>query len=630
MPKRPRSHRLEDISINRFSALLPEAWIVRQKEKDYGVDLEIEIVAPGGRLTGLMFYVQLRGTDDPKKAAKIALDVEQVEYFQSLTLPTIIVRYCNVEETFYWQWHFNVATELPAKQQKSFTYRYTLDELWNSAAPDAIHETLWVRRLVENYAATQPVNLRYDSSSLPFADRYTVDRAFQIVSASALGVLTNAADCDSRLSIDLQLTSSAVSLRIDCFASITVLVEQYDADDLANTVRYALAALFRRHRLTHHADRMARVILTSGKAHHSRFLAFEVCCALGSDLGRSVQLAILNGLHDQHDAFYPAYLAFLFRTPQDDDDRERAVTTFYDAALVSAHEVSPETAAAVYYSMGNFYRMRRNALPTVRSFNHARKLRPQYMATGYFLQELGACMFGQARYRCAAAIYGRAVGIATGPQQELHLADALLFSGNVADAKAHYENASETEDAILKYEAIVKQMLCDWLIDWVGQSPLPTRRQEADAALAAEGANQFDVWMEILTKIDATHEVAHFNLGVSRAKRKDYDKAVGNFLFCAFKQSGDLDAWANAIICANNAKEAAFIVAVMSCALSLGGSGSYDRLRGKLLEQSAEDGMIEGLDQVFRELSAMVEQAKSTNLTFRALADDSYDVAVIQ
>lgn len=63
MPERPREHALAEEAENAFKSILPERWIYRPKPSDYGVDSEVELVAPDGQWTGRLFYVQLKGTD---------------------------------------------------------------------------------------------------------------------------------------------------------------------------------------------------------------------------------------------------------------------------------------------------------------------------------------------------------------------------------------------------------------------------------------------------------------------------------------------------------------------------------------------------------------------------------------
>lgn len=636
MPIRPRSHRLEDISISRFTALLPEAWVVRRKDQDYGVDLEVEIFEEDGRSTGLIFLVQLRATDDAKKAAKIRLDVAQVEYFQSLSLPTIVVRYCDGPSSFFWQWHFNIAAAMPNTAAKSFTYKYEGSESWTTESATRIRQTLDVRRLIEDYPASQPIHLADDAGSLGFADRYIFERAVENVVSTAPGVLTSM-PADGRLTISVlgqaetQGRPAHLILVVDCIASLEIHVPGFDRADTAATIQYGLATLLSRLQLTHHANRISRAILTMRTPASSRYLAFEAARALTSDLERSVDLALLNDIHCEHDPNYVGYIAFLFKAPHEDEGREAAVERFYAAAVTAAHSVGPETAATVHYSLGNFYRVRRRALQALVQYNRARKLRPAYLETGYFLDELGACLFGSSRYKAAARVYRHAIAESGEPLPELHLGDALLFSGRVTEAKAHYQNALSAEGVALHTEALVKHQLCAWLEDEFGAGSHPVLRSVADGAMIEIPDDQQDeaLWDRVLRDIDTSNETAHFNLGVFRAGEGDPHRALGHFLYCAFKRSGDTEAWANAMAAAHNCENAELLVPVMTCAHSLGGSGAYDRLRELLLEGDVPDGQIEGLDQISREVRAVVDQTEAQGVTFRAIRENHYDVAVI-
>ncbi|MFK8034433.1 MAG: DUF4365 domain-containing protein [Hyphomicrobiales bacterium] len=95
MPKRSRTHQLEDISIQSFEQLLPPEWVCRRKDKDYGVDLEVEVFDENGKSKGLLFYVQLKATDDIKKERSVNMKVDSLEYLDSFDNPSIVVRYCD-------------------------------------------------------------------------------------------------------------------------------------------------------------------------------------------------------------------------------------------------------------------------------------------------------------------------------------------------------------------------------------------------------------------------------------------------------------------------------------------------------------------------------------------------------
>ena len=67
---RHRTHLLEEESFFELKKKLPKEWVIREKPKDYGIDVEIEIFNSKGRYTGLVFWIQLKATDSDKQKIK--------------------------------------------------------------------------------------------------------------------------------------------------------------------------------------------------------------------------------------------------------------------------------------------------------------------------------------------------------------------------------------------------------------------------------------------------------------------------------------------------------------------------------------------------------------------------------
>ncbi|MFC9659966.1 DUF4365 domain-containing protein [Nocardia sp. NPDC127606] len=105
MPQRPRPHVLEDEARAAFGAvILPLGWVVRPVDsKDYGIDDEVEIFH-AGQATGLKFYVQSKGTDEPEPTVTMRLGLAHQNYFHSLDLPVLLARYHSTTKRTYVQW----------------------------------------------------------------------------------------------------------------------------------------------------------------------------------------------------------------------------------------------------------------------------------------------------------------------------------------------------------------------------------------------------------------------------------------------------------------------------------------------------------------------------------------------
>lgn len=60
-PKRIDSHVSESLSFSAVSSSLPKDWIIREvTERDYGVDLYVELVGASGNVTGDMVALQVK------------------------------------------------------------------------------------------------------------------------------------------------------------------------------------------------------------------------------------------------------------------------------------------------------------------------------------------------------------------------------------------------------------------------------------------------------------------------------------------------------------------------------------------------------------------------------------------
>src|SRR4030043_1323937 len=95
MVKRPRSHQLEDESWRALSNSIPNQWVLRKPQPDYGIDGEVEIFDESGSSTGLLFFVQLKGTDTKEKAKALScrMQLKTLRYYKSLLLPVLLIRY---------------------------------------------------------------------------------------------------------------------------------------------------------------------------------------------------------------------------------------------------------------------------------------------------------------------------------------------------------------------------------------------------------------------------------------------------------------------------------------------------------------------------------------------------------
>jgi hypothetical protein len=109
MPKRPRSHQLEDISRNRLHRFFEgNGWTVEDLSKDYGEDLLVRIF-DNGVSTPLSFFIQAKATDNLSRflgartsSLKCPVSTEHLKHWSRFQEPVILTLWdAKSDETFW-------------------------------------------------------------------------------------------------------------------------------------------------------------------------------------------------------------------------------------------------------------------------------------------------------------------------------------------------------------------------------------------------------------------------------------------------------------------------------------------------------------------------------------------------
>ena len=101
--KRPREHVLEDESKRALKNLLPAEWIFRDKNPDYGIDMEIEIVERE-KVTNKVLWLQMKAAESRRRNQEIfyQMKTNHLKYYEDCHLPVTIVYWIKSENDFYY------------------------------------------------------------------------------------------------------------------------------------------------------------------------------------------------------------------------------------------------------------------------------------------------------------------------------------------------------------------------------------------------------------------------------------------------------------------------------------------------------------------------------------------------
>lgn len=107
MPLRPRQHEIDTEAVDFIRGKLPSRWTREEVKNDYGNDLFVEIFE-NGAATALEFRIQSKGHETfeirHKDQVIQQLEVSQLNYYDQLTLPVLLIAYSCKEKQAKYLW----------------------------------------------------------------------------------------------------------------------------------------------------------------------------------------------------------------------------------------------------------------------------------------------------------------------------------------------------------------------------------------------------------------------------------------------------------------------------------------------------------------------------------------------
>lgn len=136
-PIQHNNHTLEESSNRFFENHLPENWFSHPPEKDYGIDLIVDIFE--GRLaTGLELLVQLKASEksNQRDVETITLNVSTYNFLSDKLQVVLLVKYVREENQAYWILLKDVPE--PNQDNDSFTVTIPKTNIFNNEAWESI------------------------------------------------------------------------------------------------------------------------------------------------------------------------------------------------------------------------------------------------------------------------------------------------------------------------------------------------------------------------------------------------------------------------------------------------------------------------------------------------------------
>ena len=486
MPKRTREHILEDESWKHFSDLVPDNWIIRKPAPDYGIDAEVEIFSKDGSSTGLVFFVQIKATDQKNlsKTLKLIFKKDTLRYYYKLELPVLIVRYHSPTKSIFIRWAHSIDLYYSVPDATSYTINFSEDSRWGKDTPKSIEKYLEKWRDLKK-ALPLPIELllQYD---VQFSDK-----TYPLKLESKLRMLIKSQGLPIRLiskkgnDLSAQLTVAPTEVKISLLEKNLFVMHnlqnkdgKYDEFSLPYDLMTIIGCSF----FLNSRKNIAFQILTENLPYSSFINSLEFLSLIASfidsekDINTAIRLMENTLETDRPDKIGIANNVFMlvisqvhlrFGCPQQHQRR------FANVLLRLCNEMETigdkEAASINYYNLANA--MRRSNLFSEKQiiswYKKAARLWEEYLNREYFWEEIGGVLFNCNKYLCSSRFYKKAITIKEKTWTMALCADALLFAGRYRESLDYFEHYLN-EEKNPETEWVLKACLLEYLVEFSG------------------------------------------------------------------------------------------------------------------------------------------------------------------
>lgn len=634
-PRRPREHQLEKESRLEFQERLPSEWDFQDiPPPEYGLDGRVEIFDKADFATGRMFFVQLKATDKPelKDALAVQLEIPTCEYYRSLDLPVLIVRYHAPTKKIYAKWFHKYDPYYGKNAKKKITFRFTPEDEWHEETAEILASDVEAFRQLRSPQITFPVNFKLTlteqyiygvlAAKIELEIRKAAKRIPGLITISpfllpdAHGSIVIGNDkaeiyLKSGSGFTIHNTSKGYKSEVqlskfsyDILVGIAVVLDNAGHSNIAARLLSEYAAsssiitnpkialtgvrcMIRAHRVTE----ALQLSESLSKSEESLFAA---------DMFTWTALSQSASLSESEHEYLQNFLERYTEQAVQSEDRQRGATA--------------------HYNLGNYLRARSYKAKSYRrlALHHYKKAanyKPEYLEKPYFCRELAGVLFESKRYSLAVKFYERALSQGEEGDYRALYADALMFAGRYHEAEqAFYAYLASNPDAASEWR--LKACVLVWIRSMLRRDE---QKRQTGAAIELVIPNnhltshpvEYRQRLQDALECDALCSYAWFNLGILESQIGNQESAFVPFLMAALIRKNDTEAWCHSITIGIFSGYHALLSDMIATAYKVNGESLLEELLK--LAQSQPEGFpitkfFDGMNKIFSKLTQEYKQ----------------------
>lgn len=610
MPQRPKQHRLEDLSRVKFQTVLPERWVYRDKDKDYGIDGEIELFDESDKAQGYLFYAQLKATESNKESTILNVDfnIDTLKYYKQLDVPVILVRYSKSNDCIYVKWLYKIDLFFAKKGAKTFRVHLSENDKWTDETPQRIEQRL--------------INLKkLKSGYFTFPIPYSIKINEDVINGISRGILTSQIKrelnnypeifclVNSDKSI-IEVTLSKHELKIDIaeiagcsFHSIDKRDKEEFGRDIGKDIALGLASSMLQ---IGQIDYCAKIIFENELENlllSKKELLLYMLPALFKSSYFEKGLELLGSVLDSDYSDEVAIIGMvnlMISSELSSKIKIRSIENFLIRRLKSASKRKDNSQTGIaHYNLGNHYRSNGNSYKSINNYISAKRYEPKYLNQGYYYRELADVLFLCEKYKFASIFYQKAIQLGEKGIIKALYADSLMFDGQYEIAVNAFLDYLGTSEKISE-EYHLKSLCLEGILETskikVQKRDLLTATSLADTSNLKNGVSK-EQQLDKSLEVDLLCGLAWFNYGIIHSEKSNYNDAMFAFTMAGLVQNNDIEAWRNAVLCwMNTKKKSSIFVLIIRTAYHFNGESFLEQLYHEIEKQDKNESASELMD----------------------------------
>ncbi len=602
MPKRPNQHKLEDLSRAKFQLVLPKRWVYRDKDKDYGIDGEVELFDQDDKAQGLLFYVQLKATESKEDETILNVDfnIETLMYYKKLDVPVLLVRYSEFKDCFYIKWLYNVDLFYSKKEAKTFRIKLEKENLWTSNTSLEIEKRLVRLKKIKSghFNFPIPFSLTIRENYIHSISKTVLHTQIKKELKSYLDIIEFSPKDNSVLESILDNKELKINLSdiAGCtFHSIDLRDKESFSEGIAKDILLGLSAAMVQ---IGQIDYCGKIIfeheLQSRLIDKHELLVYMLPPLFKSSYFENV-LDLIGDIFESEKSFEISIIStanILISAKTESKSKVKAIERFFTNRLLAAIKINDSTQIGIaHYNLGNHYRGQSKYYESTSNYIAAKRYEPKYLNQDYYFSELAGVLFLLDKYKTSACLYGKAIELGAKGLTNALYADALMFSGEYQKAvDAFQDYLKDTEKP--QDEFLLKSLCLEGILE---NSDIKCQKRDNMNATRKADLSNVEKGITPKQQLDKSLEsdllcgLAWFNYGIIQSEELDYNAAMFSFTMAGLVQTNDIEAWKNSTLCSINSKsELIMLPLIIRTAYYFNGDEYLEQLFIQL-EQSSEN-----------------------------------------